>query len=312
MARREHDDYFVPMPSGAGEPGPAASAAPETSLPTPRPPGPSLWSLVVVFGGAVAVVAVVVAGLLTPSGDPSSPSPDGLAVTGIAPEAAREAPADTAVDGYRVWARNDDGSPVRWDPCQPIRWVLNPGGAPPGTEVDMVRGVAEVTTATGVRFQYLGTTGERPSRERAPYQPGRYDGDGWAPVLIAWAAPGETDVPLSETDRGVSIPVAVGDRDGDAFVTGQIVFNPDRPLMSGFKDRRTSWGATILHELGHTVGLDHVDDPSQLMYTYPGTGPARFADGDRRGLAELGQGGCLDVPEPVDVDVTYVDDFGRP
>jgi hypothetical protein len=51
-------------------------------------------------------------------------------------------------------------------------------------------------------------------------------------------------------------------------------------------DREHSWGATLLHELGHLVGLAHVDDPDQLMSTYPGSvrarRPGRAGGGRRR------------------------------
>ena len=48
--------------------------------------------------------------------------------------------------------------------------------------------------------------------------------------------------------------------------------------------------ALVMHELGHVLGLAHIDDPHQLMHA---TSPVReLGDGDRRGLAILGQGGC--------------------
>jgi hypothetical protein len=49
--------------------------------------------------------------------------------------------------------------------------------------------------------------------------------------------------------------------------------------------------AVILHEIGHLVGLDHVNDQAELMYLRGGTltdsGP-----GDLTGLATLGNGTC--------------------
>lgn len=306
MEREPQDDYFVRVEALRDRPLPPPPPAPEPVR------GPSVASVLAVIAGAVvltvAVVSWVVRSPVGPIAAPPEP-PVGGATAEADVSSAREP--DPGRDGYGVWARNDDGTPVRWNPCEPIRWVFNAADAPPGVRVDLDRAFGEVAAATGLRFRFAGETDELPRRERSPYQPERYGDDAWAPILIAWTSPDDTDVPLSATDRGVSVPVAVGDGSVDVFVSGQVVFNPDRPLVAGFEDRRSSWGATILHELGHAVGLDHVDDPSQLMYTYPGEGPVMLGPGDRRGLAELGSGGCVDVPAPVDVDVTYVDDFGR-
>ena len=49
--------------------------------------------------------------------------------------------------------------------------------------------------------------------------------------------------------------------------------------------------AIVLHELGHIVGLAHVDDPHELMYG-DNIGMTDFGPGDLTGLARLGQGAC--------------------
>jgi hypothetical protein len=49
--------------------------------------------------------------------------------------------------------------------------------------------------------------------------------------------------------------------------------------------------AVILHELGHVMGLEHVDDPGQLMYPEIGA-PDGLAAGDLNGLQALGGAPC--------------------
>lgn len=256
----------------------------------------TLVAVAVLLGaGSLAGVATwVLGGELIAAGEPVPTA-----------RAANAASAESAGDrGYRVWARNDDGSAVRWDPCSPIELVVAPEGAPAGFHADLEEAARRVAEATGLELRVSGTTDEQPDADRSPYQPQRY-GERWAPVLVAWTSPDDPSVPLRDIDRAVATPVAVGPAGDRTYVTGQLVFNRDRTdLAAGFDDRATSWGATILHELGHLVGLDHTDEADELMAVHPGRGPVAFGRGDRDGLEAVGaDGGCLEVldPQPVEV-----------
>jgi hypothetical protein len=57
-----------------------------------------------------------------------------------------------------------------------------------------------------------------------------------------------------------------------------------------------SWSATVLHELGHVMGLDHPADTHQLMAaTLPNV--ASLQTGDNTGLTRVGRlAGCVNVP----------------
>jgi hypothetical protein len=106
------------------------------------------------------------------------------------------------------------------------------------------------------------------------------------PVLIAWSDPEHVDG-LAGNVAGRGGSVAVGEGSEQRYVTGQVAL--DGPDLADHSEEERF--AVVLHELGHLVGLGHVDDPAELMHPSGGdmTG---WGPGDRYGLSALGSAGC--------------------
>ena len=189
------------------------------------------------------------------------------------------------------------GAAVRYDPCTPIHYVINPSGAPKGGVEDVHTAIAATAEASGLQFVYDGTTEEVPDPVREPFQPELY-GDRWAPVLVGWATglPGTGSTGEGMRTVGLAGSIYRPNEDGHlVYVSGQAFFDSTANLEPGFGGE--TWGQAILHELGHIVGLHHVDDPTSVMNPVVGLRPAAWGDGDRRGLWELGLGNdCLRPP----------------
>jgi hypothetical protein len=202
--------------------------------------------------------------------------------------------------GFLFLDRTDQGTPTRWNPCEPIHYVVNASLAPPGSISDVHEAVRRISAATGISFVYEGVTDEEASIYRDVFQPDRY-GPRWAPVLIAWADPDDSDIPFVRGDRvaaGVAVPVIPTTRFEDVYVSGWIAINADDPNPPGF-DLPGEQGPVILHEIGHLMGLGHVKTAGELMNP-SGGGVTDLAAGDREGLRELGAaGGCVRVMEPI-------------
>ena len=187
----------------------------------------------------------------------------------------------------------DPNTPVAWDPCRPIHYVINPAGAPADGTLLIEGAIARVHTATGLQFVYDGTSTEKPSKARPTYQPARYDPTRWAPVLIAWsdedAFPDLAGYVAGLTD---SLPVYASDTTRLLYVSGQIVFDR-RDLSMATAPDRGEVRAIVLHELGHLVGLDHTADRTQIMFSESQFNVRDYGAGDLRGLAELGRQACF-------------------
>jgi hypothetical protein len=180
--------------------------------------------------------------------------------------------------------------PVAFDPCRPVHYVVNPTGAPPDGALLIRRAIARVSKATGLRFVYDGTTDEQATKDRDRYQPARYPGR-WAPVLIAWSD--EHAFPeLAGYIDGLGQPLIWGSDQGYVYVSGQVVLDR-RDLSKAAQPNRADAEATILHELGHLVGLDHTADRHEIMFSEAVWNVTDYAQGDLRGLAQLGTQACF-------------------
>ncbi len=193
---------------------------------------------------------------------------------------------------YAFVQHQDDGvTPVAYDPCRPVHYVVRPDNAPVGGDQLVRDAVARISQVTGLQFVEDGATDEDPTGQREPFQPDRY-GDRWAPVLITWdTVAKQPDFAADVAGLGGSRALSVGD--GPAvYVTGAVDLDAAQLAdMLTWPGGAAVVRAVVLHELAHLVGLDHVDDPQQLMY--PTTSDVLdFADGDLTGLAQLGAGEC--------------------
>lgn len=234
----------------------------------------------------------------SPSGDAGAPPPAEASLDTPPPgheeaDAPLGTPNPPAVgsDSYRFLAVNGDGSPVGYSPCRPLHYVVNTDLAPAGSDQLVPDAIATISAATGITFIYDGATGEQPSPQRPPYQPDAY-GERWAPLLIAWTTP-EVAPQLKGKVIGTGGSTHFSyDGGPKTFVTGGLdldapqianeLLNPDGHLYAT---------AVILHELSHVMGLDHVEDPRQLMYPEIGT-PEGLSAGDLNGLYELSKAQC--------------------
>ncbi|MBI4939937.1 MAG: matrixin family metalloprotease [Actinobacteria bacterium] len=231
----------------------------------------------------------------TPTAGRDYPTP------GYEEEATRLLPPATAPKASKAWrpldvqvdaAGTPTTTPIMWDPCRPIRYVVRPDGAPPGGAELVAEGFRAMEKATGLKFVPDGTIDEAPSRRRSSFQPERY-GDRWAPVLVAWQDADENPDFAADV-AGQAGPASVSfEGRPEVYVSGSVVLDAKKftTLLADPKARPFA-RLILMHELGHLVGLDHVNDKAQIMFPSATGEITALGDGDRTGLAALGRGPC--------------------
>jgi hypothetical protein len=261
-----------------------------------------------------AVVAVFVSGLLhgdpritsllpgialpnSPKSEPSQQAPPralDAPPPGVeeadAPLASPLAP-EHASDSYKFLATNDDGTPVGYSPCRPLHYVVNGATAPEGTDRLLSTAIANISAASGIQFVNDGSTDELPTGKREPYQPSKY-GDRWAPLLISWTTP-EAAPALADNVIGTGGSTMYSLNNGPkSYITGSLELDTPQVAELLAEEGGSDYVLAVMqHELGHVMGLDHVDDPVQLMYPEIGA-PDGLAAGDLNGLHLLASAPC--------------------
>jgi hypothetical protein len=206
----------------------------------------------------------------------------------FAPGPDREGSSNVTAEVGHTVAATIHGRDVRWDPCTPIRYKVNAAGLPAAARSIVGEAVAQVSAATGLEFLDVGDTADRlgPGSPRRPPSPD-YD------LLIAYAD-GAGFRAFTGTNRYMAVggPAATYQR-GSGWRYDQGIVLIDLSDGLPFDWSPYGWGRVVLHELGHVVGLLHVEDPGQLMYSRA-TSRTSYAEGDLAGLRRLGTTqGCL-------------------
>lgn len=271
------------------------------------PNSPLLAAFVFLFLLAIVLGVLAVVSLLQDSADTTDlaggPAPSSSLVPTGTPSMSAS-PTLTSiprpkVDGAFRFLERVGGGPVRWNPCDTITYAVNAAGASSSVRGDLKVALRRVTRATGIEFRSVGATRET---FIGAYQRMRYDGViRKAALILIWVDHEDYEAILRRlNDPRPSIAFAktmaglFAHR--DQYFGGIIVMDADATAGRGF-GYRYAHGSVLLHELGHIMGLDHVRDPNQLMYSgrHPNFSVRVFGPGDLEGLRRLGEdAGCLD------------------
>jgi hypothetical protein len=245
---------------------------------------------------SAVVTAGVLAGTLLMAGagttGPADTTPPPPADAGSGPMApASPVTVPPGAGGEHAFLMTDAaGAPVRFHPCEPISYVIREDQAPPGGVQLLRDGLAEVQRITGLELVDGGAASD--VVPEAGYGRGEQDPP---PVWIGFAGPDETSLLRSQADEvgvGGATSLQVGEK-APRYVTGFVVIRNDTDLEVAMGPGGTL-GSVVLHEMGHLVGLGHVDDEAEIMFsTSTASTPGGYGPGDLEGLSLLGAAqGC--------------------
>jgi matrixin len=176
------------------------------------------------------------------------------------------------------------GGYARWDPCRVIIVHVNYANAPAFARTDVAGAVVQLRAATGLEI----VVGEDTDLRQLP-------ADGSRSILIKWELLANDPLLAGSLGRGGGF--WSGNAGTATVMAGWVTLKADYAWQAGF-DRANSSGASegivLLHELGHAIGLGHVDDRTQVMNPIIYGDLGAYQSGDLAGLYMLGAAqGCI-------------------
>ena len=163
---------------------------------------------------------------------------------------------------------------ARWDPCTPIKFKINSELATPPQEQAAFDAIYEIERQTGLDFAFVGRTNDGYDRT----VPDDID------AIIVFGDP--VTMPLFGANV-LGIGGGTFDPATSRVTTGYVAVNTANLISPAVT------ATTLQHEIGHLVGLAHVNDPNELMFPQE-VGNTGFGPGDEEGLWRLGAAqGCF-------------------
>jgi Matrixin len=176
-------------------------------------------------------------------------------------------------------------NPGRWDGCSVIHVTLADTGMQPKNASSLVsKAVTRLRTLTGLPLHYDGISNAQV--QTATLEANTRNGVmAGAPIVVGWSKLGISDLFTDANQVGETKTTAV-DANNGVEITGAVVALDSTRAVDG-----AAW-STLLHEMGHAMGLGHNEDKGQIMQPVQGalTG---YGSEDVQGLSTVGNSsGC--------------------
>jgi hypothetical protein len=233
------------------------------------------------LAAGLAFATAITVTLNCPADQPRASSAGSVVLQATATDAARQSGGSSS--GYAFFPPNRPRKiAVTWDRDIPVTYLIAKRNARPHMFATIKEAFRRARVQTGIQFRYGG-------RAATSEPVGTAD----RPVVVVDFGTASSHPRLAKYHGGVVYavggPLLITNGATVVFTGGQITIDVKTTRRIGRGFRHCQLGDTLLHEVGHVLGLAHVHAPRQMMA--PGWIRTNikgwFQDGDLRGLRRL-------------------------